>query len=103
MSLLRSQKTGFHGNIMEMETFDMSGSNIVDDISNLFRFSDGKRDFEDDSSMVGHFPEFCPHPIGINIMQVSEALWHQQEVGKNILLHLRPSSFYIKLCDIGIQ
>ena len=88
---------------MEMETFDMSSSNIVDDISDLFRFSDGERDFEDDSSMVGHLPEFCPHPIGINIMQVSEALWHQQEVGKNILLHLCPSSVYIRLCDIGIQ
>lgn len=88
---------------MEMETFDMSGSNIVDDISDLFRFSDGERDFEDDSSMVGHLPEFCPHPIGINIMQVSEALWNQPEVGKNILFHLRPSSVYIRLCDIGIQ
>lgn len=53
---------------MDMETFDMSGSNIVDDISDLFRFSDGERDFEDASSLVGHFPEFCPHSIGISIM-----------------------------------
>ena len=88
---------------MEMETFDMSGSNIVDDISDLFWFSDGRRNFEDDLSMVGYLPEFCHHPIGINIMQVSEALWHQQEVVKNILVHLRLSSVYIRSCDIDIQ
>ena len=88
---------------MEMETFYMSGSNIVDDISDLFRFINGRRKIEDDLSMVGHLPEFCSYPIGIKIMQLSEALWHQQEVGKNILLHLRPSSVYIRSCDIGIQ
>lgn len=88
---------------MEMKTFDMSDSNIVDDISNLFWFCNGGRNFEDDTSMFGHLPEFCPHPIGINIMQVSEALWHQQEVGKDILLYLRPSSIYVRLCDIGIK
>lgn len=88
---------------MELEAFDMSDSNIVDDLSNLFWFCDGGWNFEDDSPMVGNHPKLCPHHIGISIVQVFKALWHQQEVGKNIFLHLRPSSVHIRLCDIGIQ
>ena len=53
---------------MELEAFDMSDSNIVDDLSNLFWFCDGGWNFEDDSPMVGNHPKLCPHHIGISIV-----------------------------------
>lgn len=80
-SLFRHHEARLYRFALEVEICDSTVGCDSDGDADLYRLSDGRQCFEDDSSLACHLPECGSHHRGFGDVQVSRLVSMEQEAG----------------------